>query len=385
MTKAKSTHKKVATKVPAKKTPAKKVAAKKVTDCRHRPLPHLVSAPITPRKATHLILVVDNSGSFRPMEASRNKRIDELVLNFERDHKLAGIETFVSLYYFGHQVSCHAKLQTPAFVVGIGKPNCNESRTALLSGLSTAITENKQVQSSAAFDWATLVYVLTDGFENHSSYLGHNENSTAKLVSELSDEWTIIAMTPTSGKPVFGRIGLAEGNIRDWVTNEVGLQKASDDVLRGTQSYTASRARGVKNVANYFQTDFKGINAATVAAAAKKLSKRDYYLSQNSDTVMQMKPMIEATGGEYRNGSHFYHLVKNEGVQPDKELILIDKATGYAYGGPGVRTLLKLGNEKVMMTPTFNPAWDLYIQSTAPNRVVMANQKVLCMKEKKAV
>jgi hypothetical protein len=246
-----------------------------------------------------------------------------------------------------------------------------------------AINDNIKRLSSPSEDIAQIMYVLTDGQENFSSAYDDTYWTEVKaLVESLNDDWTVIAMVPRKQQATFTKIGFAPGNILEWDTTNEGLDIGTQSVTRSSVQYTAQRSAGVKKSVNYFQADFKKITADNIAKEAKRLSKRDFYIAQNGEQVMEMRPMIEATGGEYVEGNHFYALIKNETVQPQKKLVVIDKSTGYAYGGDGIRKLLGLPNSPVMMTPAFSPAYDIFVQSSAPNRKIMPTQKVFCLKEK---
>lgn len=360
MTKAKST-----TKKPTLVKPAAK-----------RKLPH-VGEPVKQRKATHLILVLDNSGSFAHMSHRRDEKARELVEKFMTDGAADGIETYVSVYEFGSNVRQHVAYLDARNYKGYRFGTAG--MTDLRGGIHKAITDNLFRVTTPELDMAQIMYVLTDGFENQYRY---SEEQIKKLISSLNDEWTVIAMVPKGSAYTMTSLGFSAGNILEWETNQAGLDKGTQSTMRSATSYTTQRSVGVKKQADYFQTDFKKVNAANIDAVAKKMSKKDFYIAQNGETVMEMQPFVEATGGTYVGGNHFYQLIKNETVQPHKELIVMDKKTGYAYRGDGVRQLLNLPNTAVMMTPAFSPAYDVFIQSTASNRKIMPTQKVVCIKEK---
>jgi hypothetical protein len=76
----------------------------------------------------------------------------------------------------------------------------------------------------------------------------------------------------------------------------------------------------------------------------------------------------------------FYELVKNEHVQPQKQIVIQNRKTGKVYSGDNARKLLNLPNQEVKITVGDFGEWNVYIQSTSVNRKVIPKQRVLVVK-----
>lgn len=77
-------------------------------------------------------------------------------------------------------------------------------------------------------------------------------------------------------------------------------------------------------------------------------------------------------------GKGYYTFTKTETIQKGKELVVVERATGIAYGGAGVRQMLGLPTDvDVRVKPDANPDYLICVQSTANNRKLLKGTKLL--------
>ena len=81
--------------------------------------------------------------------------------------------------------------------------------------------------------------------------------------------------------------------------------------------------------------------------------------------------------GQYVLGSAFYQLTKDELIEADKDLMIVEKGKKVVYAGPSVRNLLKLPLTDVKVRPGNHGNWDLYVQSRSVNRKLVRGTKLI--------
>jgi hypothetical protein len=85
------------------------------------------------------------------------------------------------------------------------------------------------------------------------------------------------------------------------------------------------------------------------------------------------------TDAPYVKGSAFYQLTKKETIQPTKIVFIQDKKNGKVYQVDKARSLLGIPKVKCHVYPDMNPDYDVYIQSTSLNRVLVGGTKLLVL------
>ena len=84
-------------------------------------------------------------------------------------------------------------------------------------------------------------------------------------------------------------------------------------------------------------------------------------------------------GIAFAKGKGFYEFTKPEIVQPQKEIVLMDRVTGELYEGEVARTIagIKKNEERSKIKPSDIPKYRVFIQSTSPNRKLIGGQGFL--------
>lgn len=96
-------------------------------------------------------------------------------------------------------------------------------------------------------------------------------------------------------------------------------------------------------------------------------SSRFQYFDVSRPTPI--RDFVEAMGIEFKPGRGFYQLAKRETVQPYKEVVLRERATGEFFEGAAARAILGLGDDTAKIRPSDLPSgYDAFIQSTSYNR-----------------
>lgn len=92
-----------------------------------------------------------------------------------------------------------------------------------------------------------------------------------------------------------------------------------------------------------------------------------------------IKEFCELMHIRFAKGRGFYEFIKPEIVQPQKEIVLMNRETGDLYEGDTARTIAGIGmnDERAKIKPGDLPKYRIFIQSTSVNRKLLAGQGFL--------
>jgi hypothetical protein len=92
-----------------------------------------------------------------------------------------------------------------------------------------------------------------------------------------------------------------------------------------------------------------------------------------------IKEFCEMMRIRFEKGRGFYEFIKPEIVQPQKEIVLMNRETGDLYEGDVARKIAGIGKneEKAKIKPGDLPKYRIFIQSTSVNRKLLKNQGFL--------
>jgi hypothetical protein len=224
-------------------------------------------------------------------------------------------------------------------------------------------------------DHAFLTFVLTDGMENHSK---NSWTVLPKYTAKAAENWTVGFLVPDSqGRAYLTRAGVPNDSIAIWdATNAKGISDSFTTIRNATDNFMSARASGVRGTRSVFSTGADAVNKRTVSSALKPLRSNEYQLvSVNGKTSID--EFVRSLGYNYSKGMGYYQLTKTENIQPQKQIIVVEKATGKAYSGKQARDLIGLPNITVRVKPDYNPDYDIFVQSTSLNRNLMPQTKLL--------
>lgn len=327
------------------------------------------------RLINHVALVLDGSSSMQSHTRSLVKVADEQIRYLAKRSDELNQETRVSVYLFGSYVECLLFDMDVMRLPSIADLYRANGMTALID--ATMKSQDDLATTSQIYgDHAFLTFVLTDGMENYSRE--HNERSLTNAVSQAGENWSLAFLVPDrSSSDYVRRLGVSDGNIAIWNTaSATGITEAVSQIRTATETFMQGRAKGVRGSRSVFSTGIDAVNYRTVSEALTPLDKSEYVLY---DVTMaeQIRDCVARVVGRYAKGKAYYQLTKREEIQPQKELIVVDKRTGVAYAGKHARDLVGLKNQYQKVRPDANPKYDIYVQSTSVNRKLVPGTKVL--------
>jgi hypothetical protein len=338
-----------------------------------------------------IAFVIDASSSMQGRERDVVKVIDNQVTYLARRSKELGQETRVSIASFADAMAWLVYdvdvLRLPS-INGLFKPYGN---TALVE--ATIQTQEDLARTpELAGDYSYLTFVVTDGQENVSETADGAQMTGSHLrtmFQDQGDNWTVAVLVPDiQGKREAINYGFPKDNVAVWNTTSVeGFTEVGETITAATESYLTGRASGQRGSRQIFSTGADVVNARTVKSTLQPLAGDKYRLipvvttGVKGDKVRVDKFIREDCGMKFQLGTVFYQWNKTEKVQPQKRLAVVEKKTDKVYVGTGdeIRAMIGLPDMSVTQRATPNPDFDVFVQSTAPNRNLLQHTKVLVM------
>lgn len=331
----------------------------------------------------HVVLVLDASLSMSHHRNELIKVADGQVQYLARRSKELDQETRVSVYAFDHRVQCLVYdkdvLRLPS-IATLYQPN---GRTAMIDATLKALEDLAETPQRYG-DHAFLTFVLTDGEENASRA---RPGALTAALNKLPAHWTVGVLVPDMmGKDNAQSYGFPPSNIAVWDAETAkGFEEAGEVIQTATENFLTSRVKGVRGTKQLFSIGTEKINKQTVAANLKPLTEWQYDLVP----VLKRSPIreyIESRGMPYNIGKCFYQLMKTETIQGGKQIAIREKkdpnrrGLDKVYVGDQARQILGLPSVDVRIKPDSNPEYDVFVQSTSVNRVLLPNTDVLVLR-----
>ncbi len=315
----------------------------------------------------HVVLVLDASSSMAHLRNDVVKVADNEIQYLAKRSKELDQETRVSVYVFADRVDCLVYdtdvLRLPS-IADIYRPN---GMTALVDATTTAIEELGQTATLHG-DHSFLLYVLTDGHENASRTPAYE---LQRRIGVLPENWTLACFVPD---PVSKRDAVSYGfhkdNVAVWDTSSVrGIEDVANTVRTATESWMTNRSSGIRGTRSLFSTGADAVNAQTVSQSGLTPLRPGEYEAMAVHQKEMTSAFVSANGLRYVNGTVYYQLMKTETIQAQKEVLVAEKRTNKVFSGRQARQLIGLPDGvSVRVKPDYNPDYDIYVQSTAPNR-----------------
>jgi hypothetical protein len=337
----------------------------------------------TENQIDHIAIVIDASDSMRALREAVVKVVDGQIAYLARRSKELDREVRVTVYTFASTVECLIFDKDVLRLPSIASMYRTKGMTALID--ATIKSQQDLATTSTIYgDHAFLSFIVTDGYENRSRQSPQHLRS---LLASLPDNYTVATLVPDhQSMDCAIRNGFQRDNVRTWdATSESGVALAGESMNTATENFFAGRASGQRGSRTIFSTGTDVVNAATVKTALAPLAGDKYRLipvePQGLDRVRVDNFIRLDCGMEFKLGSVFYQWNKREKVQPQKRLAVVEKKTDRVYVGTGdeIRQMIGLPDMSVTQKATPNPDYDVFVQSTAPNRNLMAHTKVLVM------
>jgi hypothetical protein len=284
-------------------------------------------------------------------------------------------ETRVSVYVFDSQVECVLFDMDVMRLPSIRDLYWVRGTTALVDATLKS-QQDLETTSQLYGDHAFLTFVLTDGGENASR---NHSYTLANKIENAPENWSLGFLVPNeAGVAYVERLSVGRGSIAIWdTTSATGIVDAVSTIRTATDNFMTNRASGIRGTRSVFSTSIDVVNKKTVSENLQALP-RDTYKLYPVPTKARIDEFINGLGFKYVKGIGYYQLSKTETIQPQKDIIVVEKKTGNAYSGSNARGLIGLpATGRVRVKPDHNPLFDIFVQSTSLNRNLVPNTRVL--------
>lgn len=326
----------------------------------------------------HIALVLDASSSMRRISDHVVRVADAQIRQLAETSKQMNQETRITVYTFDDNVACAFYDKDVLRLPSLKGHYRTEGCTALVDATMQAIGDLEKTATLYG-DHAFLVYVLTDGQENHSvKFTGQDLANKAK---SLPENWQLAAFVPDSlGVQSARYLGFPAGNIMQWEATAEGLKKVEQTMRAVNANYMQTRSTGVSRGytgQGLFDLNTAALTKATVNRQLVKKRPSEYLTIPVGERQQIHQCVSKATGKEYKIGTAFYQLMKKETIQPDKKILVREKVSLNLYEGSEARTLLNLPDHDVKVAPKDNADYELFVQSKSVNRIVLPGTHVI--------
>jgi hypothetical protein len=344
---------------------------------------------LTANYINHIAIVADASSSMGHLKDSVVKVTDNTVAHLADRSKVHDQETRVTFYTFSSQgrEDCvyydKDVLRMPS-VEGKYRPS---GMTALVDATLLAI-EDLKLTAQKYGEHAFLIYVISDGYENHSR---KSPRHLAEAIDALPDNWTLAAFAPDQ-QAVFAlkQSGFPKDNVSVWDIHSVaGIEDVGSVMRTATETFMEGRKLGIRgynskteqtavrgNRGLFQMRDFK---PADVAGAAVPMTKGSYFTLDVPQDERIDEFVARNTGKPYILGRSYYQFMKTETIQPQKTIAV--ELNGQVYSGPAARAVLGLPTDhSVRVRPDQKPGCTIFVQSTSYNRKLIGGTRVLVLR-----
>lgn len=344
--------------------------------------------PVAKKQRNHFAIVLDSSSSMDHLTDSARRTVDQIVAAIKEGAALFNQETTISLYTFADSVK-RLTYRVPAAQVGPLVGYAPYGNTALFDGVGQAITDFQLGGDADDVDTSFVLMIVTDGEENRSRFFGATASNYGYLPGgkkdivqlmrtvQATDRYTITFQLPArAGRSFAQQYGIPLGNVREWEQSDAGMREVERSASVGTNSYFQARSVGQKSVDSFYvQTDLSNLKKSDL----KKLSDvSSRFKAWTVDKEADVKTFVEGHGKKFVIGSLFYALTKKEKVQPQKQVLIMEKGNKAVYAGVEARNLIGLPQgSNATVEPGNHANYDIYVQSTSVNRKLVRGTKVL--------
>lgn len=211
--------------------------------------------PLTTKRRTYVVMLVDESGSMDHLEAAVNAAIREWVQTLQQQAAAdANQEVIVSLYRFSYATAASFENVAAGNVNPISD-YCPDGGTALWDAIHSVVARVEAQPFNA--DTAVLFSIITDGEENASRHYRRYdvERTIARL--NATNRWTITYIGANQDVRKLLSVGLDAGNVAEFVATPAGVAEAARSTTKGTQQYFTLRAQGVTRSTSFYDLNKK--------------------------------------------------------------------------------------------------------------------------------
>lgn len=321
----------------------------------------------------------DHSGSMSSLRDPARRDYNDNISAIKHAANENKVDTIVSVVRCGIKSSVDREVVNSN--VQILKPLDSyptDGNTPLFDSVGELIDLLSKVPDADDQNVSFLVMAVTDGEENASKHWTSHALTEKFRTLQATDRWTFVFRVPKGYARNLASMGIPAGNIQEWEQTERGMRESSIHTQSAVASYYTGVARGVRST-DHFYTNAKNVTPAMARQTMVDISD-EVSIWPVIKGGEQIRAFVEFKIGRVMDlGSAFYQLTKTEReVQSYKLICIREKSTGRVYGGQSARDLLGLPLQgTIRLSPGDHGDWDIYVQSTSNNRLLMAGTNVL--------
>lgn len=348
-----------------------------------------------PKLINNIIFVIDRSGSIHEYGLTDHvkKFYGEQVSNFKNLAHQSRQNTNISLMTFNGDVSSEFGFKYIQNVP-VDFSYTPAGGTALISACTKAIKalddQEKVIRESHKgsqneLNISNLMIVITDGEENSSQR--SDLNNFKSLIASVGSRsnFTMVFNCPFKGVAYLEGFGVPKLNIRPWETTLKGISEATTANVNSANVYFSARSAGATKSVDYFKVDMTKIDAKDLN---KLPNEANYFIELTVEKEIEIKDFIDnaiaksktvasAIGNTYEAGKAYYQLTKEERIQPQKDIIIVDNMTKAVHSGAAARRLLGFSTNVDVKVSILNLSYySIFVQSTSTNRKLVRGTKV---------
>lgn len=332
------------------------------------------------KPVTHVALLVDKSGSMDGHQANTLKAFKRIAEPIRA--KATEQDIRVSLYQFGSDCYTSFTEKSVDSLENLTKNDYdpNDGTTKLRDSLLSVMEDLKKLPDVDDPNSSFLVAVITDGQDN-ASRRSNWEASNFVKEAQATDRWTFVVSCPSRDVDrVNQELGIPKGNIQGWnERDDKGMEDVAQAQSVGLTNYFVARSQKKGSVNDFFAQ--VNIGRQGIRQVTKDLEAEDAgrFKRLTVAKATNVKEFVESKKLKFELGRLFYSLSKPETVQHHKEIILQRRDNpDKMYGGDQVREKLGIPRgQDGKVEPGNLGEWVVWIQSTSPNRKLLAGMEVL--------
>ena len=250
--------------------------------------------------------------------------------------------------------------------------------TALMDGVIKGVDE--LIANGKDDNMNYLVLAFTDGEENNS-FINRTEFNKRLREKEAEGNWTFTFQMPPGFKNKFHRdFGVPLDNLREWEATTQGVEEVKTSAVLALHNYYDAAASGAKSSRSFYSmtTDLSKLKDKDLKKTLVNLKGKFKAIPVNKE--VEIKPFILKNNIPYVQGVGYYQLSKPEKVQPDKEILVMEKGKSDIWGGSDARQLIGLptdGSTYAKVTPGNHSKYDIFVQSNSVNRKLVRGTTLL--------
>jgi hypothetical protein len=321
----------------------------------------------------------DHSGSMSSLRQAAIKDYNDTIRVVKEASTDNGIDTIASTVRFGIAGAVDREIVNSN--VSQLKPITTyrtDGMTPLFDAVGELIEIFEKTPDQSKQDVTFLVMAITDGQENVSRKW---RNKLGDKIRELqaTDRWTFVFRVPRGYSQNLENLGIPSGNIQEWDQTERGLRESSVVTQSAISNYYSGVSRGIRSSTGFY-TNLAGVSQNKVTSVMTNISGEVRIFPVDSVHKVFISSFFSLkTHQSYKKGTAFYQLTKPEkAVQGYKLIVVRNKNTGAVYAGQSARDLLHLPTVgTIRLAPGDHGDWDIYIQSTSSNRILIPGTTAL--------